>query len=256
MSRPPAAEDGERRQATIDRLWLLGELAGALAHDLSQPINVVRLTAEGAMDRLQRGDGDPVRLTRSLGNIADQSLRLQDVIDRLRATARRPARPPSPLSPVEAVRQALAGLLPRLKADGIRLLWHADPAAAPVLGHPVRLEQAVANLLTNSCDAIATAALTRARPGGRAGTLAVTCRGDGDGTVVITIEDDGPGFPSAILAQFNAAVGGIGCGIGLTVALGVMAEMGAAIAATNPGPGARVEIRLPAAPAAEVDRSE
>lgn len=243
---PPEAEP---HRAVIDRLWLLGDLAGALAHDLSQPLNVIRLAAEGAADRLQRGDGDPARLARSLGNIADQSLRLQDMIDRLRTAARRPTQPPEPVAPVEAVRRALAGVMPRLDADGIRLLWHADPATPRVLGHPARLQQAVANLLANACDAIATAALTRAGPDGRTGTLAVSCRGDGNDWVVITIEDDGPGFPPAVMAGFDtpaAAAFADGHGIGLTVAAGVVAEMGGRVTAANSGHGARVVARLPA----------
>jgi len=69
-----------------------------------------------------------------------------------------------------------------------------------VFGHANRLQQVLINLLLNARDAI----LERS-PGEKAttnvGNISVAVDGSDDGGAVITVEDDGPGIPDAVLPR-------------------------------------------------------
>ncbi|MGE5514351.1 MAG: response regulator [Bacteroidota bacterium] len=231
------------------RLWQLGDLAGTLSHDLGQPLNVIRLSAESTQDAIAHGRLDGERVTRALNNTATQAMRAQSMIDAMVAASRRPSTPPVHLRPVEVVRHVLADLLPKIKAQGVHLDWHADLSTPPVLGHAPRLAAAVRHLTVNALEALASRMLDHGP-----GTLSVECRPDGRGGVAIVIGDDGPGFPPALLPLLSDPLApvperGKGCGLGLSIALGVAAEMGGtlSVADQTPGPGARVTLTLPPA---------
>lgn len=242
----PTAETSRR-----DRLWRLGELAATLSHDLGQPLNIIRLTSETAADSLASGHPDPARLRRSLDIAMEQTQRAQRTLDAVIAASRRPSSPAMPMAAVECVRRALARQLPVLRAQGIRLTWHADPKLPPVRGHAHRLEAAVWHLLVNACEALAA---RRLDDGGGTG-IWVECRADHGDNIAIVIADDGPGLPPALRSALSspdapaATIRGKGCGLGLTVAQGVAEEMGGNLHITdNPGGGARVVLSLPARP--------
>lgn len=250
----PAAAETESatdKTARRDRLWRLGELAATLSHDLGQPLNVIRLTAETAADSLASGHPDPARLHRSLDIAMEQTQRAQGMLDAVIAASRRPSSPAMPMSAVECVRRALARQLPVLRAQGIRLTWHADAKLPPVRGHAHRLEAAVWHLLVNACEALAT---RRLEDGGGTG-IWVECRADHRDSIAIVIADDGPGLSPALRAALSepdapaTTIRGKGCGLGMTVAQGVAEEMGGRLHITdNPGGGARMVLSLPARP--------
>lgn len=243
-----ARHQAELRTARLSRLALLGDLAGAFAHEVGQPLNIIRLSAEGSQARLADGGlPDRDRLTRGFSTIVDQTQRAQRMIDELRRFGRRDKTPPAPVAPVPAVRAALRRILPRLKAEGIRLRWHARPATPLVLGHAERLEEAVHRLLVNACDAIATGSLRADSPGPGPGRLEVTCLPCDEGRgVLISIQDSGCGFPAEVLEAMEDEGAGRTGGLGLPIAQGIIAAMGGRMRAANSGPGARVEIVLPA----------
>lgn len=239
----PAAM-GDLRDARRTRLWQVGEMTASLSHDFGQPLNIIRLTAEGALDALDHGRGDPDRIRRSLNTTVDQTRRMQSMMDALQAATRRPQEPSRPVQPVAVIRRALSLALPQLRAHSIRLRWHGELAAPAVMGHAVRLEAAITQLLTNAIHAMAAGAL--AEEGALPGMLRVSCRGSSDG-VIIMVEDNGTGFPPDLRAALDAAQPPALGGIGLTVALGVIAEMGGTVSFDDARPGTLVTIRLPAA---------
>lgn len=240
---PPPAQT--QREMHRTRLWHLGELAATLAHDLGQPLNVIRLTAEAAQDAHERGCLDGERLTRALGNSVEQALRAQAIIDTLVSITRRPSHPPTQLRPVELVRRVLARNLEHLKGQGVRLLWHADLSVPPVLGHAARLEAAIQHLLANACEALAARRVECDDPG----TVWVTCRREGDG-LAIEVADNGPGFPPELLPLLDDPLAPLaerskGCGLGLAIVLGVAVEMGGRLSIADQQPGTRAALLLP-----------
>jgi two-component system OmpR family sensor kinase len=109
-------------------------------------------------------------------------------------------------------------------------------------GDPVRLEQALTNLMENAIEH---------------GCGEITVRaGEADGDVEIHVEDRGPGFPPDFLdraferfSRPDQARGGEGTGLGLAIVEAIArAHRGSAHAANRDGSGADVWIELPAEP--------
>lgn len=249
---PPQHRAADAAAIHVNRLWQLGELAASLSHDLGQPLNIIRLTAENALDGLDNGRTDPERLRRGLGTAVDQCRRAQAMMDALTSATRRPSESPAPLSPVEVMRAALADIQPRIRDQGILLHWHAEPHCPPLSGHAFRLQAALAQLLTNACEALALVALRGGA--GEPGTLAVSCHNDAT-SVTYVIADNGPGFPADLRASLENPLSatitrGKGCGLGLTMALGIIAEFKGNLSIEDGNPGTRLEIRLPLVSAA------
>jgi len=104
----------------------------------------------------------------------------------------------------------------------------ADGLSARV--DPDRVRQAVDDLLDNAF-----------RHGGREVVLAAAANGEG---LLVSVEDDGPGFPAEILSG-NGADASNASGLGLTVVRAIAAGHGGTLALENPGRGARAVLSLP-----------
>ncbi len=244
--RPRAPQPADQRAVRVGRLWQLGETVATLGHDMGQPLNIIRLTAESALDALENGRADPERIRRSLRAGIDQAQRLQGMIDKLLAATRRPMAPPGPVPPAKALGRALDNVAPRVAEGNIRLQTSIDDGLPPLHGHAARLEMALTQVLLNACEALSAAALS---PNAVPGRLRVACHGL-SGEVVISVEDDGPGFPPALLETLDDPLpetGGKRMGIGLAITLGIVAEMGGQVEVSGTHPGTRVSIRLPVA---------
>jgi two-component system sensor kinase FixL len=106
----------------------------------------------------------------------------------------------------DAVRLGLTGASER----GVRSFVSLDPAASHVLADRVQIQQVLVNLLRNAVEALRN---------GEVSDISVTTRQDGD-TVVIAVEDTGPGIDPAILPRlFQAFASGKqdGMGLGLSI---------------------------------------
>ncbi|MGE5506404.1 MAG: sensor histidine kinase [Actinomycetota bacterium] len=227
--------DDSTRDGAIGCLDLAGSLAAALAHDLGQPLNLMRLAAE-----LASGPSpDPARIARALATVMDQTGRARAMLDELLAvTVLRHARPKVALAPLPVVRTVLRASLPRLGTAGVRLRWQADPRCPAVLGQAEWLARIVASLVDNARDAMSGAET-------EGGVLHVWCRRDGPG-VRLSVVDSGPGLPPGVAEALAAPRPGR-LGLGLTLAAGLAAEMGGRIEAVPVGSGARMDLVLPAA---------
>lgn len=132
------------------------------------------------------------------------------------------------------------------KAAGVRF-ENLAPGDARVYGNQDRLIQVFVNLLRNALYAV-----------GKPGSVIVRTevrREEGRDVRVVAVEDNGPGIPEDVLPHiFDAFVttrlDARGTGLGLTVAEGIVQQHhGSIIASNRPEGGARLEVRLPMAPA-------
>lgn len=205
------------------RLWLIGELTAHLAHDFGQPLNIIRLTAENALDQLAEQQLPEERLRRVLNSTIDQCQRLQQMALAIVTAARKPAQPPRRFQALKSMRDALAGIQDRVRMQAISFSWHAEPHPPRIYGYPERLGTALTKLLDNACDALAAEAMARHNqtPPWQA-RLVVSCGVDADSRLLLTIADNGPGLAPAVLAALRD---GVGKGLGLPIAAGIIAEM-------------------------------
>ncbi len=245
------AHEMEAQLIHADRLAQLGGLAASLLHDVSQPLNIMRLTGENALDRLDGlADSDAAgiaRQKRSLSVVLDQVHRVQEVFDRVLSYCRPESGPPDVFALEPLIDEVLAGVKALPCARSIRFEWRRPDGAVLLFGQRDRLKIILEQLLINACEAIMA---DMARSGGAAShRIALGVRMDeGGGEAVIVIEDDGPGVPPDVLERlFRPARSGVplGKGLGLPVSLGLAAELGGRIETVNTGQGARFEVHMP-----------
>ncbi|MCW5743965.1 MAG: PAS domain S-box protein [Alphaproteobacteria bacterium] len=232
----------ERALHDADRLATLGEMAATVVHELRQPLQVIMMACESALDEPH----ETALVVEKLGAIDRQVERANHIIEDLRVFARGTGgERPQPFDAAQAVTDAIGITAAAARHAGLTI----EPVLArdlpKVLGHAGKLEQVLINLINNARDA-----------GARDLRIAAALRATDDGArrfIDIVVDDDGPGITPAVLARlFTAFVttkpSGKGTGLGLRICRRIVEEMGGTIGASNrPEGGARFVIALPAA---------
>ncbi|MFE7646052.1 sensor histidine kinase [Streptomyces phaeoluteigriseus] len=217
-------------------------LVSDVAHELRSPLTNIRGWLEVTRDGLV--EPDPALLAA----LHEEALVLQRVIDDLRDLADADAgtlrlhREPVPADDLLA--QVAAAH--RVAADTAGVTLRTGTHGSPWLdADPVRLRQALGNLVTNA---------VRHTPSG--GTVTLSARGDGE-QVVLEVADTGTGIAAEDLPQVferfwraeksrSRRTGGSGLGLSIVRHL-TAAHGGTAQAASTPGTGSVFTLRLPAA---------
>ena len=213
------------------------------SHELRTPISVLRAELEVALLE----SGDRAALERSLRSALEEAERLAHLAEDLLVLARASAgRLPLRRRPVDV--RTLAEQAARRGVNGTGrsapgLAVAVDGPATLAVVDPARLEQVITNLVGNARRFARRQVQVRVRP-------------EGD-DVVVTVADDGPGFPPALLpvafdrfTRAEAARGhetGAGAGLGLAIVAAIVRAHGGTISAANGPPlgGASVIVRLP-----------
>lgn len=195
-----AAVIREREQAEIAMLTLrqhlahatrvatAGELSGALAHELRQPLTSILANAEAASAILGNGAAKPEELRAILDDIARQDRYAADVITRLRSFLQEREPRFEQLDLETVVRDALALTRGPIDRLGVAVNVETGGDHPRVWGDSVQLVQVVLNLILNACES-----MTHTPAGERELRLQIA-RQDGQ-YVQLTIEDQGDGLP-------------------------------------------------------------
>ena len=241
----------EERMAHSSKLMLLGEMSAGLAHEITQPLNIIRLTSEATLARMDCGAGG-VTMEESYGKlkiINDQADRLFDVIDYMQAFSRRESEKREPFDLFVSVKAAVALVSESFRQKKIVIQCEISSGPCVLLGHARQLEQVVLNLLTNARDAITDL------HGADGGRITVTARRENDSNqAILMVEDQGKGIPEADLQRifepfFSTKGPGKGTGLGLSISLGIVSGLGGAMRAEKGEEGGArfvVEMPLPA----------
>jgi PAS domain S-box-containing protein len=264
-------DDTERRQAEIrlfdsSRLANLGEMATGMAHEINQPLAVIRMAADSVIEELECADAAALQpdlaefLKTKLARISSQTERASTLVGQLRTVARKPTNDARPFDVAEAVRVSKDLLREQLKAARLDFTVDQPPAGLMVRGEASRLQQVIINLALNARDALLEGAERSST--GTLGHIGLRAAAAATGGVVLTIEDDGPGIPAHVLPRlfepfFTTKPAGKGTGLGLSISYGIVKRMGGDISAANrPEGGARFTIVLPALDAASREMLE
>jgi len=234
--RTAALEEAQRELLRKERLAVLGQLAGGLAHQIRNPLGAIA----NATALLRRAMADLRRpeLDAALDIIHEEVFRADRTITGLLDFTRVRPPEPRPIAVKELVDRALEGeVLPPSIALTIDV-----PVGLTVAVDATQVQGALSNLVRNAIEAMP--------KGGRLGIHAAT-RGD---VVAIEIRDTGPGLAPEVEGRvFEPLVTTktLGIGLGLSTARTLVEGQGGTIVyASLPGQGTVFEIRLPAIPLA------
>ena len=225
------------------KLATLGEMATSVAHELNQPLNVIRMAAGNSRRKIFKGIIDPQYLNDKLERIEGQTARAAAIIDHMRMFGREAKESPEPIDPRNIVINALDLMGEQLRLAGIEIVTEFAENCTSILGHSIQMEQVILNLLTNARDAMVEAA----------GEAKITLKVfQVDDFIHITSEDTGSGIPDDVLSRifepfYTTKEMGKGTGLGLSVSYGIVRDMNGTIFAENIHNGARFTITLPTA---------
>lgn len=238
--------DRERQLAHSARLTSMGEMAASLAHEINQPLAVINMASENAAMELETGEPDLAYVEERLHAVVEQVGKLRDLIDHMRTFARKDDGSFGAFDPADSIRGAVKLVEHNFAQAGIVLDVKFLEASPTVHGLPIRLEQALINILTNARDAILEKT-ARAPDAPRA--IHVDCSTDGN-ALRIAVSDTGGGMPDDVRANlfepfFTTKKGDKGTGLGMPIALSNITSLGGTIDAENVGEGCRITLSLP-----------
>jgi signal transduction histidine kinase len=208
------AEESRRIVAQMGRVALLGELTGAISHELRQPLAAIRTNAELGVKALSRRsslDADDRELFDEIFQaIADDNALASDIITRVRALVRREALPQQPVDFNEVCRASARLLQYDARTRGGDIVLSLDPQLPAVIGDPVQFQQVLLNLIVNALEACATSCAPRVE-------VATIGR---DEEIEVTVCDNGPGLSEGARLHlfesfFTTKAQGLGLGLAI-----------------------------------------
>ena len=155
------------------RVALLGQLSGALAHELNQPLTAILSNAQAAQRFLKSDSVDLAEMRAILDDIVDDDKRAGEVIQRLRALLKRGEAQFQRVNMNEVVAETLKLAHGDLIARNVMVTTSFADRIASVRGDRIQLQQVFLNLIINAADAMAALAPDERR-------IAITTKDNGD----------------------------------------------------------------------------
>lgn len=239
----------QREAAQKDRLSSLGRLSTVIAHEVRNPLMIIR----ASLASLRRDRVSPSELREAVADIDEETRRLNRIVTEVLDFAR-----PIRFDVAEAdVNQICRGSVDAAWAGDPTpsVTLDLDPAMPPVVTDAERLRTALVNMLTNARHAVGAIARANTGTDGRAAVavadgpaVRLTTRALG-GRVVIAIQDRGVGIaPEDMPHIFDPffTTRRAGTGLGLPIAKNIIEGLGGTLhVSSRPGEGTEVRIDLP-----------
>ncbi|HLJ27376.1 MAG TPA: ATP-binding protein [Candidatus Angelobacter sp.] len=240
-----ANEDLKKAQAEArraERLAALGQLSAGLAHEIRNPLGVIKGSAEILNQKLAASDALAKELS---GYIYTEVNRLSALVGRFLDFARPSRLELRPLELQPTLEKALKSVSEQIDISKINVRRDYATNLPPVMADEQLCDQVFTNLLTNACEAMN-------ELGG--GELTIRARRQDSGSrheVVVEIEDTGPGIPADLKEQifnpfFTTKKTGVGLGLAIVTKI-IDAHGGAVRVRSEPGQGACFQICFPQA---------
>lgn len=227
------------RRQRIERLATIGQMAGGVAHELRNPLNVIKTTVYYLLNAPVAA---PEEMTEHLRRIERYVDLADGVITALSSFARMPSSEARVLPVADCVREALeVNPVP----PSVELCVDLPDNLPPVSADARQLQIVFGNLIRNARDAM---------PQG--GRITVTGRADPDGkAVAVQVADNGVGIPPEDLQRIMEPLyttKARGLGLGLAIVRTILDKNGGELhVASAPGCGSTFTVRLSAAPAGD-----
>ncbi len=228
------------------KMATLGEMATGLAHEINQPLNVMRMAIVNVLKRLGNGQADIEYLTEKLKRIDTQVQRAARTVDHMRVFGRRSEVEERLFDPMQAVEGTLSMLTEGMKGKGVEIRVNEATITGQVMGHVDQLEQVLINLVVNARDALLS---RREQDPELHAWISIGAEQD-EQHIRLWVQDNGGGIDPRLLDRifepfFTTKEVGVGTGLGLSVSYGIVDQMGGQLSVSNVEGGARFVIRLP-----------
>ncbi len=237
------AEAMRERQQALDhasRLAVLGGMAGAIAHELKQPLGAIANFARGIDRRIEAGRLDPDLLRDGCNEIALQSQRANATIERIRNFARKEGGAMRSVNLPAVTREAVE--LFEVAHPEANIQWQGTGRVDDIFvsADPIQIQQVTFNLLKNAIDVQNAAGRTREPITVRIARAAGACRVEvRDRCGKLTEEHAAHLFEPFFTTKKE------GLGLGLTLSKWIIDAHGGILALTQEDAGVCASFSLP-----------
>lgn len=220
----------QEKQAQIvhaGRLTAMGEMATGIAHEINQPLAIIRIAAEG-LNRYFQKQGLQGMEAKAAAKIAEQVNRASAIIDNMRDFARTGTETAEPTELSRPISRALSFFQEQFRIHGIVLAKNIGDRLPLVRVNPQKFEQIVVNFLSNARHAVEQKAAI-CGPDYQKTVKISLVQDETGGDLVFSVSDNGIGMDPAVQARclepFYTTKGvGEGTGLGLSIVHGIVRE--------------------------------
>jgi len=234
------------------KLASIGELASGVAHELNQPLMVIRTNVQlltRAFKKILELSEDRLQ---SLALIEANTKRMMNIINHLRTFSRQAKEEFAHVDVNKTIEDCILMVGEQLRLRNIHLKLVLMEHLPKVMGNANQLEQVFLNLVTNARDAVEEK-MRNDPDSDFQGTIEVITRGRGTPGrfIEMLITDKGGGISDEHVDRifdpfFTTKDVGMGTGLGLSISYGIIKDHGGEIEMAETGPaGTTFRIRLP-----------
>ena len=219
-----------------EKMAVLGRMASAIVHELSQPLTALKTAVGSLAIRYQRQDW--AGLAKSMTHLAPLPEKMYDIVTQLRLFAYQGVTNTEDIAVNSTIRQYISGLDSR----GAAIHLNLGGADCRISMNPAQLDIVLNNLVHNALDAVAD--IEQAEIG-----IATHTQND---HVAISVTDNGQGLDTETARHifepfFTTKVIGKGLGLGLAITKNIIKEYGGEISVQRAAGRTRFDLVLPRA---------
>jgi PAS domain S-box-containing protein len=237
-----SVREAQAALSQVARLTALGELTASIAHEVSQPLMSIVTNAATCLQWLEEDQTDVGAARTAAKRIIRDGQRAGDVINSIRALAKKAPPKMAPLDLNAAIMEVLS--LTKSELERHSIVWQADLSvnATVAIGDRVQVQQVILNLVMNAIEAMQG---TQNRPR----RLTVQSMREEAQMVMVTVSDSGVGVKQAAHEKIFEAFYTTkpdGLGIGLSTCRSIVdAHRGRLWASANVPCGTAFHFTLP-----------
>ena len=240
----------EEQLIQASKMATLGEMSAGVAHELNQPLSVIKTSATFLAKKIDRKEPVVPEILRELAEEMDSQVdRASLIINHLRQFGRKTDIRKINVQLNDCIRGTFTVLGRQLEVHGVKVELQLDEELPPIRGDSNRLEQIFLNLIMNARDAMDEKEALAGK--GVEKVLEISSFREND-EVVVEISDTGLGMSEAVKNKvfepfFTTKPVGKGTGLGLSISFGIVRDYDGTIEVeSEEGRGTKFTIRFPA----------
>ena len=227
------------------KLASLGEMATGIAHEINQPLSVIKLAAQNLEHTLSTGPSYSEPVQKRIKRILSQVDRAAKIIDQMRMYGREAKEPTAVANPLVCINESLEMLSGEFKLAGILATTKLPETLPDINIHPIKLVQVLVALLSNAKDAFIDNNIDIENR-----HILFCAKFNESRSLELSVKDNAGGIPSEIIDRimdpfFTTKAPGNGTGLGLSIASRIISDANGTLTCSNDSTGAVFTITCP-----------
>ncbi len=207
------------------KLESLGQMAAGIAHEINQPIGLIKIAAQNLFHKFEQNKINSKYLQEKSDFIDQNIKRINNIIEHIRLFSRDQKETKQKFNIAQTIKDALSMISTQCKNHNIKIITEIASEEYFTLGNRYRFEQVLLNLLSNAKDALD----EKFDEFDDAKIIIIRLYKKAE-KIILEVEDNGIGFDKNVLESafdpfFTTKNEHKGTGLGLSISYGIVSEM-------------------------------